>query len=167
MAFGTNLPVFTDLLEKCRRAASIPLIVKLSPNVTSIAEFAARAEETGADALSAVNTFLGMKIDIKNRRPYFNNRFAGLSGPAIKPMAVRCVYQIYEAVSIPVIGLGGIASLEDVIEFIMAGAAAVSVGTMNMIDPMLALRLTDELAEYMNSNGITEISGLTGSAHPQ
>ncbi|MBN1495988.1 MAG: dihydroorotate dehydrogenase, partial [Spirochaetes bacterium] len=112
MAFGTDMRRFTDLVEKARKATRCALIVKLSPNVTDVTEFAVRAQEIGADAISAVNTFLGMKIDVRNRRPHFQNAVAGLSGPAIRPLAVRVVYQICGKVSIPVIGLGGISCLD-------------------------------------------------------
>ncbi len=165
MAFGTNLPVFTDLLEKARKVTSCPLIVKLSPNVTDITEFAVRAQETGADAVSAVNTFLGMKIDIKKRKPYFNNKVAGLSGPAIKPMAVRIIYQIFDKVSIPIIGMGGISNIEDVIEFIMAGASAVSIGTGNMVEPSISEKLAGQFKQYMEDNSIESVDELIGAAH--
>lgn len=165
IAFGTDLGVFTRLLDRVRAASAIPLIVKLSPNVTSIADFAFRAEETGADAVSAVNTFLGMKIDVKNKRPHFNNRFAGLSGPAIRPLAVRSVFQMFERVSIPIIGMGGIYTLDDALEFIMAGASAVSIGTANLTDPMTAVTLIDSLEKYMRVEKIDDINSLTGCAH--
>ncbi len=165
MAFGTDLKRFTDLVEKARKATRCALIVKLSPNVTDVTEFAVRAEQIGADALSAVNTFLGMKIDTRKRRPHFQNRVAGLSGPAIRPLAVRVVFQIYEKVSIPIIGLGGIACLEDMLEFILAGASAVSVGTMNMVDPTLPLSLIGELDGYMEGEKIADMKELTGAAH--
>ncbi|PKL40118.1 MAG: dihydroorotate dehydrogenase [Spirochaetae bacterium HGW-Spirochaetae-1] len=165
IAFGTNLEVFTRLLEKVRKATQCVLIVKLSPNVTDITQFALRAQEVGVDALSAVNTYLGMKIDIKTGKPHFNNKVAGLSGPAIRPLAVRTVYQICEKVNIPVIGLGGIASLEDMLEFMMAGAAAISVGTMNMVDPDISVRLIDELESYMQNEKITDIAAIIGKAH--
>ncbi len=165
MAFGTDLKRFTDLVEKARKATTLPLIVKLSPNVTDVTEFAVRAEEIGADALSSVNTFLGMKIDTKKKRPHFRNRVAGLSGPAIRPLAVRVVYQIFEKVKIPVIGLGGIACFEDMLEFLMAGAAAVSVGTMNMVDPVLSVALVGELEGYMKEEKIADIHDIIGVAH--
>ncbi|HOD16372.1 MAG TPA: dihydroorotate dehydrogenase [Spirochaetota bacterium] len=166
MVFGTDLGRFTEVVEKSRKASRCPLIVKLSPNVSDIAAFAARAEELGADAVSAVNTFLGMKIDVKKRRPHFENRVAGLSGPAIRPLAVRAVYQVYEKVKIPVIGLGGIASLEDMLEFIMAGASAVSVGTMNMVDPGVSASLVGQLESYMAAEKIGSLDELVGAAHP-
>jgi dihydroorotate dehydrogenase (NAD+) catalytic subunit len=165
MAFGTDMKVFTELLEKTRKVCTKPLIIKLSPNVTSISDFAVRAEETGCDAVSAVNTFLGMKIDIKTGKPFFDNRVAGLSGPAIRPLAVRAVYQIYEKVKIPVIGMGGISSIEDMIEFMMAGASAVSIGTMNMVDPYIAASLAENLKKYMAEKKINDAGMITGSAH--
>lgn len=165
MAFGTNMEVFCDLLEKARKVTECALIVKLSPNVTDVSAFAAAAEKLGADAVSAVNTFLGMKIDIKKRKPYFNNKVAGLSGPAIKPMAVRIVYQVYEKISIPIIGQGGISDIEDMIEFIMAGASAVSLGTANMIEPAASERLVTDLENYMKHESINSLSEIIGVAH--
>jgi len=165
MAFGTNMRIFTGLLDEARKHARRPLIVKLSPNVTDIAEFAAAAEKCGADAVSAVNTYLGMKIDVGKKKPFFNNIVAGLSGPAIKPLALRAVYQIYEKVSIPVIGLGGIASLDDMLEFIMAGASAISIGTMNMINPRLSMELVDGLEEYIRAEKLSSARELVGIAH--
>ncbi len=165
MAFGTDLKRFTDLVEKVRKATRCALIVKLSPNVTDVTGFAVRAEQLGADAVSAVNTFLGMKIDTKKKRPHFRNGVAGLSGPAIRPLAVRVVYQLFEKVAIPVIGLGGIACLDDMLEFIMAGAAAVSVGTMNMVDPALSISLIGGLEGYMKKEKIEGIREIIGVAH--
>ncbi|MCU0846843.1 MAG: dihydroorotate dehydrogenase [Spirochaetes bacterium] len=165
MAFGTDITIFTRLLEKARKKTGGCLIVKLSPNVTDITEFAAAAELCGADAVSAVNTFLGMKIDIKTRRPHFENKVAGLSGPAIKPLAVRAVYQIYEKVNIPVIGIGGISGTEDALEFIMAGASAVSIGTMNMVDPKISVDIIDGIREYMDSKKIGGLAEIKGIAH--
>ncbi|MBN1531048.1 MAG: dihydroorotate dehydrogenase [Spirochaetes bacterium] len=167
MVFGTDMGRFTSLLDRVRKHTACALIVKLSPNVTDIAGFALAAERAGADAVSAVNTFLGMKIDVKGQRPHFLNGVAGLSGPAIRPLAVRAVYQIYERVSIPVIGMGGISSLEDLLEFVMAGASAVSVGTMNMVDPGLSVRLVRELGEYLAGRGASGLSDLVGAAHTQ
>jgi dihydroorotate dehydrogenase (NAD+) catalytic subunit len=165
MIFGTDLNLFTELLEKVRKATRCALIVKLSPNVTDIGEFAGRAEEIGVDALSAVNTFVGMKIDIRKKRPHFRNTTAGLSGPAIRPIAVRIVYRICESASVPVIGLGGIAGIDDMLEFIMAGATAISVGTMNMVDPGISIRLIDQLESYMASEKISDIHEIIGVAH--
>lgn len=165
MAFGTDLTVFTRLLEKVRKVTDCALIVKLSPNVTNIVPFAVRAEEIGADAVSAINTYLGMKIDTKKRRPHFERKVAGLSGPAIRPLAIRAVYQIFEQVSIPIIGLGGIANLEDSLEFIMAGASAISVGTMNLVDPTLPVQIIDELEAYISKEKTQDIQELIGAAH--
>jgi dihydroorotate dehydrogenase (NAD+) catalytic subunit len=165
IAFGTNLPVFTDLVEKVRRVTDCPLIVKLSPNVTDAGEFALRAQELGADAVSAVNTFLGMKIDVATGRPHFLNRVAGLSGPAIRPMAVRVVYQLYDRISIPIIGMGGICTFEDMLEFLMAGASAVSLGTVTMVHPARSAELIEQLLDYMKNNSLANLSGLIGRAH--
>lgn len=165
MAFGTNMEVFCDLLEKARKATECALIVKLSPNVTDVSSFAVAAEKIGADAVSAVNTFLGMKIDIKKKKPHFNNKVAGLSGPAIKPMAVRIIYQVFEKISIPIIGQGGISNLDDVIEFMMAGASAVSLGTANMIEPAVSEKLVTELEEYMKRESVNSLSEIIGVAH--
>ncbi len=167
MAFGRNLPVFARLVENVRRVTRGILIVKLSPNVTDIAEFARAAEDLGANAVSAVNTFLGMKIDIKKRRPYFTNRVAGLSGPAIRPMAIRAVYEIYCKVKIPIIGIGGIAGAEDALEFIMAGASAISIGTMNLINPAIAIKIIEEIEAYMHEENIHDVRELIGAAHRQ
>jgi dihydroorotate dehydrogenase (NAD+) catalytic subunit len=165
MAFGTDLAVFTRLLEKTRKAARGALIVKLSPNVTDIGAFALRAQECGADAVSAVNTYLGMKIDVRARKPWFNNKVAGLSGPAIRPLAVRAVYQIFDRVSIPIIGEGGIACLEDMLEFLMAGASAVSVGTFNMVEPSFAGNLISGFDEYMTAEKFAHMDEIVGIAH--
>ncbi len=165
MAFGTNTKVFAQLVEKVRNVTDCPLIVKLSPNVTDVTEFAILAEKIGADAVSAVNTFLGMKIDIETGRPHFNNKVAGLSGPAIKPMALRIIYQIFEKVNIPIIGLGGILNLEDMIEFIMAGASAISIGTTNMIYPTRSVELIEQLEEYTKKKNYTSIDDIKGLAH--
>jgi dihydroorotate dehydrogenase (NAD+) catalytic subunit len=165
MAFGTDMKRFTDLVEKARKATACALIVKLSPNVTDIAEFAAQAERIGVDAVSAVNTFLGMKIDVKKKRPHFTNRVAGLSGPAIRPLAVRAVYQLFEKISIPIIGMGGIACLDDALEFIMAGASAISIGTLNMVDPALSLSLIEKLEDYLKREKIGDLREIIGTAH--
>ena len=164
IAFGTNIDTFTGLVEKVRKVTKCALIVKLSPNVTDITEFAIRAEELGADAVSAVNTFLGMNIDIKKGKPHFNNKVAGLSGPAIRPLAVRIVYQIFEKIKIPVIGLGGISSFEDTLEFFMAGASAVSIGTMSMIHPGISIEIVDKLNKYIESKNMP-LKKITGMAH--
>ena len=165
MAFGTDMRIFTELVEQARRVTSCPLIIKLSPNVTDVASFAVRAEEIGADAVSAINTLLGMKIDIQKRRPHFTNKVAGLSGPAIRPVAVRIVYQIFQKVKIPIIGMGGICCINDVIEFIMAGASAVSIGTASMVEPGISGELAAGLQEYMKHEGINSLNEIKGAAH--
>jgi dihydroorotate dehydrogenase (NAD+) catalytic subunit len=165
IAFGADIRIFTRLLEKVRKVTTVILIVKLSPNVTDIAEFAHIAEASGADAVSAVNTFIGMKIDVKSRRPYFNNRVAGLSGPAIRPLAVRAVYEVFERVTIPIIGIGGISGVEDILEFIMAGASVVSIGTMNMVDPLLSIECIEGLRDYLVRENIDSMRELIGIAH--
>jgi len=165
IAFGTDIDIFTKLLEKTRKVTKGTLIVKLSPNVTDIASFALRAEEIGIDAVSAVNTYLGMKIDIKTKKPYFLNKTAGLSGPAIRPLAVRAVYQIYERVKIPIIGEGGISSFDDMLEFMFAGAAAISIGTMNFVEPAISQNLTGRFREYLKQNNLGSTKEITGAAH--
>jgi len=164
IAFGTDLDIFRDLMKKARNATDGTLIVKLSPNVTDVTSFAVAAEEEGVDAISAVNTFLGMKINTKRKRPHFNNKVAGLSGPAIMPMALRIVYQICSKVKIPVVGLGGISSFDDMLQFLMAGATAVSIGTMNMIEPAVSERMVRELEEYMEREKIESIYEIIGTA---
>ncbi len=165
IAFGQDIKIFSQLLEKVRNVTDGALIVKLSPNVTDITQFAKAAKDIGADAISAVNTFVGMKIDIKTGKPYFANTFAGLSGPAIKPIAIRMVYQITESVDIPVIGIGGIFCIEDVLEFLMAGACAVQIGTANLINPDASVQILHQLEEYMESSNINTIHHLIGIAH--
>jgi dihydroorotate dehydrogenase (NAD+) catalytic subunit len=165
MAFGRDIRTFSKLLKKARRVTKGVLIVKLSPNVTDVVEFARAAKDLGADGVSAINTLLGMKIDIKLKEPFFQRKSAGLSGPAIKPVAVRIVYEIFEKVDIPIIGLGGIAGVEDVLEFIMAGASAVSIGTMNLINPSIASDCIMKLEEYMSKEKIEDVNELVGIAH--
>lgn len=165
IAFGQDIKIFSQLLEKVRNVTDGALIVKLSPNVTDITQFAKTAKDIGADAVSAVNTFVGMKIDIKTGKPHFANTFAGLSGPAIKPIALRMVYQITESVDIPVIGIGGIFCIEDVLEFLMAGACAVQIGTANLIYPDASIQILHQLEEYMENRNINTIHHLIGIAH--
>ena len=165
MAFGTDMRTFTELLKRVRGATKGVLIVKLSPNVTDVVEFAKAAKDLGADAVSAVNTLLGMKINLKTGKPFFQRKTAGLSGPAIRPIAVRIVYEIFAKVDLPVIGLGGIAGIEDVLEFIMAGATAVSIGTMNLVNPAIAADCVVKLRDYMTKENIKDINELVGKAH--
>jgi dihydroorotate dehydrogenase (NAD+) catalytic subunit len=160
--FGSDPHLLDEVVRTAKRVANRPLIVKLSPNVTSIAHMAHVAEEAGADAISLVNTFLAMAIDAETRRPRIANVTAGLSGPAIKPIALRMVYDAAHAVKIPVIGMGGITTAVDVIEFMLAGARAVQVGTASYFDPVATEKLVDELAGYCREHRIQKISEITG-----
>lgn len=163
MMFGADPRVTNDLVSAVRRATGLPLIAKLSPNVTSIVEIAAAAEEAGADAISLINTLLGMTIDIHTRKPKLANITGGLSGPAIRPVAVRMVWQVAGAVDIPVIGMGGIMTVEDALEFIIAGAKAVALGTANFINPLAALEIISGIEDFMIRNDIRNVSDLVGS----
>lgn len=162
MAFGIKTCVAKDVVKKVRDITDKPLIVKLSPNANDIVEMAKACEEVGADALSLVNTFNAMAIDIDRRKTVFNNKTAGLSGPAIKPIALRMTYEVAKAVNIPVIGMGGIINYTDVIEFIMAGASAVQVGTMNFTEPMIMANMVEDLEKYMNDNKIESFEEIRG-----
>jgi dihydroorotate dehydrogenase (NAD+) catalytic subunit len=146
-----------------RKVTPLPVIPKLTPNVTDVASFARAAEEAGADAVSLVNTFLAMAIDVHTRRPRLSNIVGGLSGPAIRPIAVRMVYECRQAVKLPIIGMGGIATAEDVIEFMIAGATAVQVGTANFVDPFIWTKLVDGIRQYGARHGVARIADLTGS----
>jgi len=146
-----------------RKVTRLPVIPKLTPNVTDVASFARAAEDAGADAVSLVNTFLAMAIDVETRRPRLSNIVGGLSGPAIRPIAVRMVYECRQAVRLPIIGMGGITTASDVLEFLIAGATAVQIGTANFVDPMLWPKLLDGLTSYMNRHGIVRLSELTGT----
>lgn len=162
MAFGIKTCVAKDVVKKVRNVTDKPLIVKLSPNANDIVEMAKACEEVGADALSLVNTFNAMAIDIDRRKTVFNNKTAGLSGPAIKPIALRMTYEVSKAVNIPVIGMGGIQNYRDVIEFIMAGASAVQVGTMNFTEPMIMANIAEDLEKYMKDNKIESFEEIRG-----
>lgn len=162
MAFGIKTCVAKDVVKKVRDVTDKPLIVKLSPNANDIVEMAKACEEVGADALSLVNTFNAMAIDIDRRKTVFNNKTAGLSGPAIKPIALRMTYEVSKAVNIPVIGMGGIQNYRDVIEFIMAGASAVQVGTMNFTEPMIMANIAEDLEKYMKDNKIESFEEIRG-----
>jgi dihydroorotate dehydrogenase (NAD+) catalytic subunit len=161
--FGTDPGIMEEVITKTRKKTNLPLIVKLSPNVTSIAEMAKIAENAGADAVSLINTLTGMVIDVKSRRPVLANRVGGLSGPAIRPVAVRMVWQVCKAVSIPVIGLGGIMNASDALEFLIAGARAVQVGTANFVNPLAAVDIIDGLGEFLAGEGISDINEIIGS----
>ncbi|HUX10551.1 MAG TPA: dihydroorotate dehydrogenase [Terriglobia bacterium] len=162
MVYGNDPLLTEEVVKASKKAARYPLIVKLSPNVTDIAELARAAESAGADALSLVNTFVGMAIDIETRTPRISNITGGLSGPAIKPLAVRMVYQTFRAVKIPLIGIGGIATAEDALEFILAGARAVQIGTANFYAPETALRVAEGIRDYCRRKQ-THLSGLVGT----
>lgn len=164
LSFGVDSKVLTELLQEVRRVCTLPLIVKLSPNVTDIVEIAKAAEAAGADGLSLINTLVGMKIDIDTRKPVLARGSGGLSGPAIKPVAIRMVYQVAKAVTIPILGIGGITSAEDVIEFVMAGAAAVEVGTANFTNPLACLEIFEGLEKYMREHGIRNLEEIRGCA---
>jgi dihydroorotate dehydrogenase (NAD+) catalytic subunit len=162
ITFGQDQGMLSEVVASAKSAAKRPLIVKLSPNVTSIARMARAAEDAGADAISLVNTFLGMAIDPATRKPRISNVTAGLSGPAIKPIAVRMVYEAAHAVEIPVIGMGGISTAEDIVEFMLAGAAAVEVGTANFWDPCACEKLVDALERWCFEHRIGKVTELTG-----
>lgn len=163
MSFGADCGQLEYLVGRARAVSTRPIIVKLSPNVTSIAEMARAAEAAGADALSLVNTFMAMSIDVETRRPRLTNVTGGLSGPAIKPIAVRMVYEAAKAVAIPIIGLGGIVTPEDAVEFLLAGAAAVQVGTASYADPRATERLAKGLESWCRSHHVERVSNLTGA----
>lgn len=162
IAFGQDPKALFEITKEVKAVAKQPIIMKLSPNVTDITEMAKAAEAAGADALSLINTLTGMKIDIHKRTFAVANKTGGLSGPAIKPVAVRMVYQVAHAVRIPIIGMGGITTGEDAIEFIMAGATAVSVGTANFHDPMASVKVVQGIEEYMKRYGVEDINELRG-----
>ncbi|MDI6618410.1 MAG: dihydroorotate dehydrogenase [Clostridiales bacterium] len=162
MAFGIKSKVAYEVVSKVRGVVKKPLIVKLSPNAENIADMAEKCCEAGADAISLVNTFKAMAIDIKKRKPVFENVTAGLSGPAIKPIALRMVYEVASAVDVPVIGMGGIANYKDAIEFIMAGASAVQVGTANFIKPDICISLIDGIRNFMETEGIKDLEEIRG-----
>ncbi|MCQ1528075.1 dihydroorotate dehydrogenase [Lutispora thermophila] len=157
IAFGTKPELIYQVTNAVKKRIGIPLIVKLSPNVTDISEMALAAEGAGADCISLINTMIGMKMDIENRKPYFDNVVAGLSGPAVKPIALRMVWQAAEKVNIPIIGMGGISTWRDAIEFIMAGAAAISIGTANFYNPYAPIEVLDGIRNYMEYSGLNKI----------
>jgi dihydroorotate dehydrogenase (NAD+) catalytic subunit len=163
ITFGCSLNGTHDVVSAVRKVTPLPVIPKLTPNVTDVASFARAAEEAGADAVSLVNTFLAMVIDVDTRRPKLSNIVGGLSGPAIRPIAVRMVYECHRAVTIPIVGMGGIASARDALEFIIAGASAVQVGTANFVDPFIWPKLLTGLAEYMTRHQIARVEDLVGT----
>ena len=162
-SFANDPRLAAEVTAAVKRAARRPVFVKLSPNVTDIAVVARAVESAGADGLTLINTAVGMAIDIHTRQPRLGNLTGGLSGPAIKPIAVRCVFQAAQAVGIPVIGIGGIATVEDALEFTIAGAAAIQVGTANFYDPTASMKIIDGLNEYCRQHGLESISALVGT----
>jgi dihydroorotate dehydrogenase (NAD+) catalytic subunit len=165
--FGAEESLCHRLVAACREAVSLPIIAKLTPNVTSIAAIARAAAEAGADAISLINTVLGMAIDWRRRRPMLGNIVGGLSGPAIKPIALRCVYQAAQAVKTPLIGIGGIATIDDVMEFIVAGATAVQIGTANYYDPTVTMKLVEALPAALQEASATSVRELVGTLRVQ
>ena len=166
MAFGASCEGASGITKLVRKATSKPLVVKLSPNVTNIAEIAKAVEAEGADAVSLINTVLGMRIDINTRRPVLKNNMGGMSGPAVFPIAVRMVWQTANAVNIPVIGMGGIASGEDAIEMMMAGASAVQVGAAIFTDPYAPVKIVDGINEFLDSHNISSVKDIIGTVKP-
>jgi len=161
--FGTDIKLLARVVSACRKATSLPLITKLSPNVVSIVPYAKAAEQEGSDALAIMNSYPAMAIDIETRRPKLANITGGLTGPCIKPIAIKLVWEAFNAVRIPIIGMGGIQSAADAIEFLMAGATAVAVGTANFYEPQTAIQIIAGLREFMQRKGIADIRELTGS----
>lgn len=165
LAFGTSCENAAAVTAAVKRVTKKPVLIKLSPNVTDITEIAKACETAGADGLSLINTLLGMRIDLKTKKPVLANKAGGFSGPAIKPVAVRMVYQVYEAVKIPIVGMGGISTAEDVIEMMLAGASAVEVGAANLVEPFACKNIIEDLPRVMQKYGIDNLKDITGGAH--
>lgn len=165
IAFGTDPEAAASVVRAVKAAVSKPVIVKLSPNVTDIVAIAKACEEAGADGIALINTMLGMRIDLRTKKPVIANKMGGFSGPAVFPVAVRMVYQVYEAVDIPVIGIGGVSTAEDVIEMMLAGATAVQIGAANLVDPYVCKKVVEDLPKAMKKYGITDLNDIIGGAH--
>ena len=163
MTIGTHVESVEKVVGMCREATARPLIVKLTPNVTDIAEIARAAESAGADAISLINTLLGMAVDARSRRPQLARVVGGLSGPAVKPIALRMVWECYQGTSLPILGMGGICTGVDAAEFILCGATAVAVGTANFMDPRSSVRVIEELERYCDEQGVTDVNDLRGA----
>ena len=163
MSFGTSPEAAAEVVRAVKKVTTKPVIVKLSPNVTDIVAIAKACEEAGADGISLINTMLGMRIDLRKRTPVIANKMGGFSGPAIFPVAVRMVYQVAHAVKIPVIGMGGVSSAEDVVEMMMAGATAVEIGAANLVDPFVCKQIIEELPSVMEKYGINDLSDIIGA----
>lgn len=165
IAFGTNAETAAELTKAVKAVTNLPVYVKLSPNVTNIKEIAKAVEEAGADAISMINTLVGMRINIKTGKPVLANTYGGFSGPAIKPIALKMVHEVYKTVNIPIIGMGGIMDARDVIEMMMAGATAVQIGTANLIDPLASKTIIEELPELMKELNIQNLKDIIGRSH--
>lgn len=163
MTLGTHVPSVEKIVSLCRKATSRPLIVKLTPNVTDITEIARAAEASGADAISLINTLLGMAIDVKRRRPVLARVVGGFSGPAVKPVALRMVWQCSKAVSVPILGMGGVTTGTDAVEFMLAGATAVAVGTANFMNPQATVDVIDGIIDYCEEQGVNDVNDLIGA----
>lgn len=165
MSFGTDPKAAAAVTEAVKKAVKKPVYVKLTPNVTDITAIAKAVEAAGADGVCLINTLLGMRIDLKRRRPVIANKMGGMSGPCLLPLALRMVYQVYETVNIPIIGMGGVASAEDVVEMMLAGASAVEVGAANLVDPFACKRIIEALPETMKKYNIEKLKDIIGGAH--
>ncbi|MBQ8762615.1 MAG: dihydroorotate dehydrogenase [Clostridia bacterium] len=165
MSFGTSPEAAAEVTKAVKAVTTKPVIIKLSPNVTDIVSIAKACEEAGADGISLINTLLGMRIDLKTRKPVIANKMGGFSGAAIKPVALRMVYQVSQAVKVPVVGMGGVSNARDVLEFIMAGATAVEVGAANLVNPYVCKEIIDELPEVMAKYGINNFNEIKGCAY--
>ncbi len=165
MSFGVTPEGAASVVKAVKAVTTKPVIIKLSPNVTDIVSIAKACEAEGADAISMINTMLGMRIDLRTKKPVIANKMGGFSGPAIKPVALRMVYQVYEAVNIPIVGMGGLSSAEDVIEMMLAGATAVEIGSANLVDPFICKDIVDKLPEVMEKYKINNLNDIIGGAH--
>ena len=165
MSFGTTAENVYDITKSVKAVTTKPVYIKLSPNVTDICEIARACEAGGADGISMINTLMGMRIDLKTKKPVIKNKTGGYSGPAVFPVALRMVYQVYEAVKIPIIGMGGIATAQDVIEMMLAGATAVEVGAANLINPYASKEIIENLPTVMEKYGIKSLKEIIGGAH--
>ena len=165
MSFGTSPTAAAEVTREVRKVTKKPIIIKLTPNVTSIADIAKACESEGADAVSLINTLSGMRINLKTKKPILKNVTGGLSGPCVFPVALRCVYQVYDAVKIPIVGMGGVSSAEDVIEMMLAGATAVQIGAANLVDPFACKTIIEELPSVMEKYNIKDLNEIIGGAH--
>lgn len=165
IAFGTDIKILSYLTKKVKEVSSVPVYIKLSPNVTSISDMAKAVEDSGADGITMINTLRGMRLDLKTGKPILANGNGGLSGPAIKPVAISMVYEVFKSVNIPIIAMGGIENANDVLEFLYAGASAVAVGTANFINPYVCIDIINDLPKVLSSYGFNSVSEVTGFSH--